>query len=296
MAELDTGQAILANLLRRSGEIAPTSTDVSTADHLIDAKLAVTEAVAFISAYRPWRWARIDPPQQVVSIAKIDVTQVSIVGSTVTLSADPGGGTTSMAGRKYFVDGDAIPARISAHTIGASTMTLQAAYTGLQTGSAAAHVFTDEITLPVAVLAYPDIQEMHIGDYLTILPEPMFRNKYPRNIQGSIRANYATFITATKIRIAPWTNDARLFEYVGNAVPAPLTFDGVAGTDTPTIPRWSRKAIANRALQTLFPDKRDARLKEAQAELQDMLSMLEKQDMTFARHRSWIPKGSRIAG
>lgn len=279
MAQLDTGQDILAHVARRAGEILPTETSVANSDHLIDTKLYIQSAYWDICALKPWRWAR--KRTQFVSIAEVTGTVGNISGTTVTLGANI---STSMAGRKFYIDSDGIPFRISAHTAGTNTLTLAVSYTGDAT-SGAFTIFQDEITVASDILAFPMIKELHWGDYIELIPEGEAEKFYPRNLYGTISARYAAFITDATIRLIPWTKEARLFECSYNYRPDPLTFDGVAATDTPIVPRDNRIAIAQRALSRIYTDKRDARLQIVQAELDEILSKMSSTDVTFGKPR-----------
>jgi hypothetical protein len=280
VANFDTGQDILQNILRRGGDILPTETVTSSADHLIDVKLYTNAAYWEICALKPWRFNK--KRKQFASIAKVTGSVSSISGTSVTLSATI---ATSMAGRKIFLDGDGIPHRISAHTGGTDTLTLEASYTGSQT-SGTFTIFQDEIdTGQTDILAYPMVVELHTGDGLIVVPEGELLREFPRNIQGTTRAQYAAFISQSAVRLAPWTESARLFEVVYNYRPPALTFDGVANTDTPVIPQESRIAIAQRALAKMYADKRDQRLEIVQKEMDETLARMSATETTFGKPR-----------
>lgn len=289
MAQFDTGQDLLNALMRRAGEMLPTSTDSTGTDHLIDAKLALQKAYWEIFALKPWRFAR--KRAQFNSVAKVDVTVNSISGTTVTLSASI---ASSMAGRKFFLVSDGIPARISAHTAGTATLTLETAYTGSAT-SGVGEIFQDEVTVATDILAYPLITELHFGDEILVIPEGEALSDFPRNIYGAPRAQYASFINDTTVRLMPWTHEARLFECAYNYRPSPLTFDGVAGTDTPAIPRDSRVIIMQRALEMIYSDKRDGRITIVQNELRETLGKMGSVESTFGKPRIKPKRGFRVA-
>ncbi|HEY3240081.1 MAG TPA: hypothetical protein VGL92_10990 [Acidimicrobiia bacterium] len=294
MANFDTGQDLLRHLLRRVGQILPTSTDEGTADRLIDAKLYLTDSYWWVCAQRNFRWARKDPPFQFLSIAESLVEVTAIAGSTVTLSANL---SPSMAGRKFILDSEGIPHRVSAHVTGTPTLTLVTAYAGDQT-SGAARIFQDELTVATDILAFPDIQDLNGGAFVRIIPENELRALAPRNVIGVTRGTrYATFLTDSKIRIAPWTATARLFECAYNARPAPLTYDGVPATDTPIVPQNFRQIIAWRAEWKVAADRQDdKRAKQAKAEVDDLLLAMQGADLSFQRPRAFVPKGHRVTG
>jgi hypothetical protein len=289
MANFDTGQDILRNILRRGGDILPTETTETSADHLIDVKLYINSAYWEICALKPWRFNK--KRKQFASIAEVTGSVSSIAGTSITLSATI---ATTMAGRKIFLDGDGIPHRISAHTAGTDVLTLEAGYTGSLT-SGTFTIFQDEVeTGQSDILAYPMIVELHTGDDLMVVPEGELLRQFPRNIQGTTRAQYAAFISQSAVRLAPWTESARLFEVVYNYRPPALTFDSVVNTDTPVIPQESRIVIAQRALAKMYADKRDARLEIVQKEMDETLARMSATETTFGKPRIRMAASMRI--
>lgn len=296
MSYFDTGQDILANFLRRSGELFPNSTTIADADRIIDAKLYCQSGYWDFAAWKPWRWARLDPAIQVLSVAKQEVTVSSISGATITLSATI---ATSQAGRKFYLNADGIPHRITSHTAATATLTLVTSYAGTGT-SGAAVIFMDEITLTSGddILAYPLIQEPHTGNNLDIISEQEFRERVEHFGQleeaDGVARRYACFITQNKIRIKPWTTNARLFECSYNQRPGLLTFDGVAGTDTPVCPRNQRELIGLFGLRRLLIDKRDGRVETINAEIKEKLALYGLGEMTFSKPRIYVRPGARV--
>jgi hypothetical protein len=295
MAHFDTGSDILANFLRRAGELFPNDTTIANADRNIDAKLYATGGYWDFCGARPWRWARLDPPIQVLSTAKQAVTANSISGATVTLSATI---ATTQAGRKFYLDADAIPHRISAHTAGTAILTLVTTYAGSGT-SGAGTIFLDELTLTSGddILAYPLLKEMHAAyDEVTIIGEAEFITKFGRNVQSadSVRRRFAAFITENKVQLGPWPTEARLFECSYNQRPSPLTYDGVAGTDTPVCPRNQRELIGLYGLRRLLIDKRDKRVEIIDAEIREKLALYSSHEISFSRPRVYVRRGSRV--
>ena len=290
MAEFDTGQEILRNVVRRAGEVLPTETDESDADHLIDAKLYINASYWELCALKPWTWAR--KRAQFVSIAQVTGSVNSISTTTVTLSAVV---STSLTGRKFVLDSDGIPVRISSHSGGSAIVTLAVSYPGTNT-SGSYTIFQDEVDTGLTdILSFPRVVELHWGDDITMIPEGESRARYPRNHLGAVRAQYVSFISETAIRLVPWTQDARLFEIIYNRRPSPLDFGGGAA-DTPILPRDSRIAIAQRALVKIYADKRDARLEVAQRELDETLSRMSATESTFGKPRIWVPSNMRVSG
>jgi hypothetical protein len=246
----------------------------------------VNEAYWDICALRPWRWAR--KRTQFASVAQVTSTVTAISTTTITLSDTI---ATTMAGRKFLVDSDGIPHRISAHTAGSSTLTLAVAYTGDAT-SGAATIYQDEITVASDILAFPTVKQLHWGNDLIVIPETELFSISAANTWGTDRSRYGAFISNSVLRIAPWTEDAELFEITYNYRPEPLDFTGSAA-DTPILPRDQRVAIALRALVKLFTDKRDDRLSLAAEEFQQQLDKMSSIETTFAKYRM-RPRGGGL--
>lgn len=292
MANLDTGSDLLAWFLRRCGELFPNDTVIANADRIIDAKLHLNQQYLQVCASRPYRWARKDPPRQFVSVAKQAVTMNSVSGAAVTLAATI---ATSQAGRKFYLEADGIPCRIDTHTAGSAVLNLVTAYPGTGT-SGAAVIFMDEITVASDILAFPVIRELHTGDDLEVIPEEEFSRLYPRNISDRTRARHAAFVTNAKLRLGPWTTDARLFECAYNYRPTLLDFTGAAATDTPILPQEGRALPGLYALHSLMGDKRDARLVNIEKEIGRLEALLTGAEVSFAKPRTYVRPGARVMG
>jgi hypothetical protein len=295
VANYDLGQDLLGQLLRRAGDLLPTiassdTASIATTDRLIDAKLYLNNAYLEVCALKPWRWNR--KRTQFASIAEVTGSVTLIAAATVTLGATI---AASMAGRKFVMDADGIPARISAHTAGSATLTLAVDYTGSAT-SGSFTIFQDEITVATDILAFPTIREMHNGDWVDLISERELEEIYPRNVYGTSRSRRAAFISDSVIRLAPWNTDRRLFECTYSYRPSPLTFDGVAATDTPILPTDARRIIADRALEMVYSDKRDAREAVARRNVQEIFQRLSATEVTFAKPRMWVKRGQSVSG
>lgn len=289
MAELETGKEILQHILRRAGELLPTDTNETTADHLIDAKLYINSAYVDVCGLKPWRWAR--KRKEFSSVGKVTGTASSISGTTVTNDTTI---ATSMTGRKIVIDSDGIPHRIQNHTAGTNVITLESAYTGTST-SGQFTIFQDEITVASDILAFPVIRQISFWPEIKLIPEKELIELAGRNILGFTQPRYASFITDSVIRISPWTEDPLLFEISYNYRPTSLDFGGGA-TDTPILPRDSRIAIAQRALVRIYTDKRDGRLEIATKELDETLHRMSSMESSFNKPRAFIPPGYRVSG
>ncbi len=274
----------------------PTATLTVDADRLLDGKLYLNQAYWRVCGLRPWRWARKDPPLQFVSPAEQLVTVSGTSGATVTLSAVI---ATSMAGRKFMLDNDQVPHRIAAHTANTNILTLVTPYTAYSTstGTGAGRIFQDEIVVSTDVLSYPQIKEVRSGGDVELLSEGQLNEIAPGNTWGVARQKrYAAFITDSKIRIAPWTNEARVFECAYNFRPAPLDFTGGAG-DVPIVPQDKRAVIAWEAAWQVCEDRKERdRAKDFMEMREILLKEMEMHEMSFARPRQYVPRGHRISG
>jgi hypothetical protein len=291
-----TGQDLLAYVLRRAGELLPTtasgSADVGDADRLIDAKAYILQSYVELCGLKPWRWNRAH--KQFSSIGEVAVTVQSVVGNLVTLTAPV---TPSMAGRKVLITADGIPCRIAGHTANTPTLALEiATYTGLA-GSGSGAIFQDEIDVGVTdILGYPRIKELHIGDFLDIIPESELDQVAPRNVYGRERAEQCAFIDAHTIRIVPWTRAPRLFELRYTPRPNTLSFDGVVATDTPILPPDFRIIIGDRACERIYADKNDPRQKNAASQVQDTYSRMSGVEIQYGKPRGRPRKGQSVSG
>lgn len=291
----DTGQLLLAHLLRRAGEILPGLEETSTADREIDGAMYINHSYWKVCGLHPWRFNRKSPPAQFLSVAKDAVTVNSIVGATVTLSATI---AATRAGRKFFLDSEGVPHRILAHTAGSAVLTLATSYSGTLT-SGAGTIFQDELTVASDILAFPSITDLSTGLPLRLVSEQELRERAPRpTTSPSQTARLGAFITESVLRIAPWTDTARLFECAYNYRPDPLTFNGVEATDTPIVPRQYRAVIAWDALATLLVDRRQLDKAKAvrETEVAPLIDLMQRSSLTFSKPRVFVRPGQSIGG
>lgn len=294
MANLDTGQDLLAYVLRSAGSVLPTvpagDAQIGNADRLIDTKIGLNQAYWEICGLKPWRFARAR--KQFATTASDSVTASSISGATVTLGASI---ATTRAGRKFILDGDSIPHRIQAHTAGTNTLTLETAYVGTST-SGAGTIFQDEIATGLTdILGFPHLVHLETGRTFELISENALREMAPRNTWGSDRSCYGAFLDASTIRIAPWTTRPSLFELAYNRRPPALTFDGTAN-DVPILPQDYRVIIGDRTLERLYPAKRDSRGQQISAFTSDTYNLMLSHELSFSRPRVYVPPGRSVAG
>ena len=205
-----------------------------------------------------WPWALSPTQGTLVSVAAVRVTASSISGTTVTLSATL---TPSMAGRKIYNDSNNAVYRISAHTSGTDTLTLDAEYVEAET-TGALTIYQDEYLVDATVLKIWDPMQVR-GQWwqeVTGLSKPKFETQYgkgwsagPAPVEAftEVHWDYTGGTGTRRIRFGPWSEDRFVVEY-DYAQLHTLTFDGVASTDTPRVPREFRQVIVDLAKYYAF--------------------------------------------
>lgn len=283
MANFELGKDLLLLVQQRLGDQVVTETEPKAdGDFYLRAQQEINQAYREIAGLRPWRWAQVR--RQFVSEAEHIGTVASVSGSIITLEDAP---ADSKTGFKFMFDREAVPHRIELHNAGEETLALQTPYAGDET-SGPYTIFQDEITVADDVLAHLTVKELHTGDELRACPEAELDYLRPRNTLGHDFAWRYAQLTPSVIRISPWTIQARLFEARYNVVPDALTFDGVAETDTPLLPVQYRVMLAHRALEVLYPDKRDARVTIAQQQTQDLLKQMERTEVVAQKAQRYV--------
>lgn len=296
MPDLETGQALLAHVLRRAGSLLPTvpagDPQVSNADRLIDVQIGINQAYWEICGLKSWRFARTR--KQFASVGEVLVTVSDVVGPTVTLSAAV---SVSMAGRKLSLDSETIPHRIQAHPAATNVLTLETAYTGDMT-SGTASIFQDEVATGFTdILGFPLCSQLDLAMEVEIIPETRMREMAPRNVVGVDMPGkrFLAFLDAQTIRMLPWTQSPRLFELAYNRRPPALTFDG-GPTDVPILPVDYRVIIADRTLEKLYPDKRDSRGQAVSAFTGDTYNRMLSHELSLGKPRQYVQPGRSVAG
>lgn len=273
---LATGEDLLLYTLAHGGQ------SVDSADtYALLVKSAIHQAYWSILGWKEFPFARANAPKVVTTAAKLSPVVSSISGTTVTLSAAI---TASQAGKKFYLDGNQSAYRISAHTGSTATLTLDATYVETQT-SGPATIYQDEYALATDVIV-PHGPLWLRGQFegtIDLIEEGEFRAHYGRNsgytagiVEAAAIIRYSTSAgdTSPLIQIAPWTEDQVNieYEYADRDV---LTFDGVAATDTPKVPREYRWLIAEWALWLLFRKKSDDSIAPTTENISAGLRMLE---------------------
>ncbi|MFQ5485145.1 MAG: hypothetical protein ACE5DO_07410 [Desulfobacterales bacterium] len=290
-----TGQDLLFYCLKFAGQSAST-----TDDYASDAKAAIRSNYWELLNKEPWPFALSSVPGVVTTVAEVKATAQSISSKTVTLSASI---STSMAGRKMYMDGNQSMYRITAHTAGTNILTLDADYVDSETAG--------NITI------YNDEYSLH-ANAMQVWGPFNLRGQFEREIDlinyNEFKAMYGySRVTATgltesatiirndssgnmQIQIAPWSTDRINIEYDYTEF-HDLDFTGSGVGDTPKLRREDRWIIAEFALWTLFRNKddvlADSAWKRAEKGLERMVS---KHLRKASKPRMWTRQRNSLSG
>lgn len=257
--DLKTGKDLAEYALAQASQTASISSD----DYGTLVKPAIHQAYWTLLGLRDWPFARAETPKVVSTVAKTTGTVSSISGATVTLSATI---AATQAGKKFYIDANQAVYRISAHTAGTATLTLDATYVEDAT-TGAFTIYQDEYSLATDVIVpYGPfaLRGQYEGD-IDLMDRQEFRARYGNNpgqtlglieAVSIIRYSFDDADQAPMIQVAPWSETAVNLEYE-YAERHVLTFDAVASTDTPKVPREYRWVVGEWALWLLFRKKAD---------------------------------------
>lgn len=247
-----------------------------------------------------WPWALSPTPGTIVSDAAVRVTASSISGTTVTLTATI---TPSMAGRKIYNDSNNAVYRITAHTSGTDTMTLDATYVETET-SGALTIYQDEYLVDSTVLKIWDPMQVRgqSGQIVTGLNKPTFEAQYgkgwsvgPAPVEAftEVHWDYTGGTGTRRIRFGPWSEDRFVVEY-DYAQFHTLTYDAVASTDTPRVPREYRQVIVDLAKFYAFLLKDDSKTDSAFLNSNRMYQLMVDQYLPEQRGQLYTRPGNSV--
>lgn len=283
-----TGRDIFDAVMQTARQ-APSLSD----QYATDAKMAIMQEYLAILSHAQFFFAKHPTPAVLSTVARDRVTVTSIAGSTVNLSAPL---TPSRVGRKFYLDATQTYYRISAHADNTAVLTLDAPYLEPQT-SGAGTIYQDEYPLLTTVLM-PWTPMRIRGQWerdLNYKVEAEFQARYGWSTTSAISVPEAYTLVRTDadqrkvIQLAPWPESAINIEYQYTYVPATLTFDHVAATDTPIIPLEYRWVLYQRALSQLFASKDDNLSERAWKRAEHGLAqMVEQYTVNDQQNRVWV--------
>ena len=272
-------------------------TAVTTDDYATSVKGAVLQAYWDCLAARKWPFALASTPAVLSTVAKQAVTVSSISGTALTLSAAL---TPSMAGYKFYLDGQQAIYRVTAHTAATTAVTLDASYVETPT-SGAGTFFKDEYALtancirpwgPFWYRGQPGARD------IDLLDNDEFKGRFGHGTLSS--GGYVEAVTPVRdqamtaggnglwtVQVAPWSEDAVNLEYDYTEFDE-LDFSGTGLADTPKIPRHDRIVIGYRALFHLLRTKDDNLADSAELEYQRKISEMEGRYCPSSRKRMWV--------
>lgn len=281
MAHLRYTSDIINDALFRAGEPTDGTSDyeASALDYVNRAYRALWTGGGEIAPdiNEAWLWLKKDPPgvlnlEPVISVGTVTVTNGV---ATITFSTGP---TPSTVGWFLRVDGHSDVFRISVHTGGSTSATLDSIYTG-PSGTFTFDLMKLEYSLAAdihRIIAPMRVQAAGSGEIEGTDLKSMEANSPLKTIGGGVPDRFA-LVTETKVRF----NSAGLLdpgdyirvEYDYLAVPSDLT-DSPA--EEPLVPLHYRQVLADYALFMLAIAKNDDRaggwLKQAQAGIISMAS------------------------
>lgn len=280
--DLQYGLDLLYYVLGFAGQ-----SEVTTDEYAAHAKAAIRQNYWEILQMEPWPFALNPTPGVITTYASQSVTIDSISGATVTLSASI---ATSMAGRKIYLNALQVIYRITAHTAGTDTLTLDADWVETET-SGQATIFQDEYSLSSTCMTLwgPLTLRGNADHEVEVVDHGQFKARHNDGgwaVQGI--TNIATQIRYDssgnpQVQLAPISSDRSVLEYEYTRFHN-LDFTGAGSGDTPIIPLQNRWVIAERSLWTLWRNKNNELAASAWNRAEDHLNVMR------TRH---LPKGSR---
>lgn len=208
-----------------------------------------------------WWWLRKDPPgtltlQPSISTGSVNVTNNS---TSITFSSAP---ASSVAGYFFRVTGEEDVFRISAHTGGAASATLDSVYTGTTAATASYKLMKMEYDLASDVLRViaPMRTRLYRDGFIYGIDLGAMEQKWPLHLaEASVPTEFA-HIKEQKIRFNRFGSDTAgeliRVEYDYLYKPADLTN---SGSEEPVVPLQYRHLLSDMALVMLFIDKNDDR-------------------------------------
>jgi hypothetical protein len=243
---------LLTDVLDRVGEL-----DSASGDYYTTVGRQVVRAYFAILNTHPFLCTRAATPQAIRTIAAVDVTvSLTAESATATLSAVS---ATSYAGRKLKVGQDWY--RITAHTAGTATLTLDAEALADATSEAGV-VFQDEYDLEADTRHIVEAFDARTGAAIPQWDEAVLRYEYPVPTAADLPTCFAR-IGETRIRFSQYPTAARRIELPYTVVPADISAD----TDGSLIriPRNFRYVICDEAVYFTYQIRNDVRARDALA-------------------------------
>lgn len=280
---------ILDDVLFRSGEKTDGSSDFNAAAlrYVNRAYQAVwmggTEFDSTIND--TWWWLRTEGT--IVMDVPITTGTVSVTNgsTTATLSSSP---AASMAGWFFKVTDAPNVFRVSAHTAGTDTLTLEANYTDSTNATATYKLFRVEYDLPSAAIKIIDPMTAYKDNYYEITGDSLrnIERQWPLNLVESGVPSRFAMVDSNTIRFnrsgtADATNGVKI-DYNYLTRPDDLTD---SGSEEPLIPIEYRRVLSDIALFWLYFDKNDDRAEGVGAAAKSLLRAMSRENRS--RWANW---------
>ena len=275
-ADFETGLDLL-NAVQLDGNEAAAGT---RGDYALQCQGYLRRAYWEILTRERWPWALAETPgvittEEALTTANqngVVVTSISDDNpAVVTLAAAL---PVSVAGWKFYLDGDQVIYRIRLHDANTPTFTLDARWVNPDDRSGPFTIYQDEYDLDPDVMRIWDSMYVRSGEnanYEIVKRERPQLNEIaregtfgpaPMGIYAEIASRYVNGVPIRRIQVAPWDEDRQILEYDYTEFHT-LDFSGSRATDTPRIPREYRQLLVDLALYKLHMAKDDTRANPA---------------------------------
>ena len=256
MANFDTAVGCLNDALFRADEPVD-----DTSDFLAAAQRALVRAHHDLHNRFPFWWARKYPPGAFVTTAPITSLTITVAsagtGVAGTLSATY---ATSLANFKLLPTGKNWYSRVTAHTAGQATVTLDAVPEALAAGSAIT-IVQDEYQLAADLGLFVDGLWTEDGDYIELISEEQLRKEYGDLPDPAWPPSAFCRLDQRRIRLSHYPNAAKRVEYPYNTLPDDI--DATDDTTELTISPNFRWLLPDATLYFVYLMKSDKRLATA---------------------------------
>lgn len=267
MANYATAADLIDDILFRSGEANDGTSDFE-AEALQLLNRAYREmyegGMAFANDIQEdWLWLKKDPPGNLTITPVYDTGTVSVTKNSVTATLSAAS-ADSRAGYFFRVEGHPDVFRVSAHTAGTTTLTLDSVYTGTTNAAATYKLMKLEYDLPSDVLRITSPMRVQASERMKI--EGVLLNNLEQDwplqdVESGVPTVFAP-VTETKVRFNRYGNSDVAgvfyrveFDYLFR--PADLTNDAAS---IPVVPLQWRHILSDMALTYLYTSKNDDRL------------------------------------
>lgn len=258
---LDTHNEIRTHILERAYE----DSEDTTGDFYTLAGDAIVEAWRDIAMRWPILEWRKTPPGAFATVDDITTTTLTIAsageGVAGTLSSAP---AASITGRKIQPANVEWYSIVTAHTAGATGVTLDVAQAAVAAGTACV-IYQDEYDLAADLGLFVDGLWYPNGTFVSMKSEEYIRESYSPP-QGDGVPGYFARIGRRRIRLSHYPTSVKRVEYPYSFVP-----DDPSGTTTLSLPTFWRPALAELSLALLLGMKFDRRENDTMARAERLI-------------------------